>query len=454
MRRRRFIGGIGGIAVLGLSGCSDTQPPNETETQVDSDGDGVPDKHDYAPRDPDVQSKSDVVTATSSRTSTPTQTSRSTRSTSADPYVDPITTPIPTPTQTPTRSSTNTVQADSEPLEGIIHHPVEYSAKHATVRIYGELLDNSYPDGAELVAHAQGYPDTSRSDDFFGMGRSDSFSPSMRGETTISVEFDESVSSNVPIFYWFVLVPTGEEVSSLSGDDVDYLCQTDRIRERSGDVTRASHPDLPGDDTANSRYQRHSAEGCYMLEFSGESYRQSWNADFTVFKHGYIEDLNDRRYNDRRDYVYEALNEGLADELGNILNEEAEANGITGDRQKVEFLIDFVQNLPYIPDDVSTGYDDYTKRHIETLVDGGGDCEDSAIMLASLLSSESFGYGTALILPPGHAALGVKGGDDLDGYYYEQDGTRYYYIETTGRGWDVGEIPDEYRGEEAYIRVI
>lgn len=148
------------------------------------------------------------------------------------------------------------------------------------------------------------------------------------------------------------------------------------------------------------------------------------------------------------------MDSGLADELGRILNNEAEANGITGDREKVDFLIDFVQNLPYIPDDVSKGYDDYTKRHIETVVEGGGDCEDSAIMLASLLSSEPFQYGTALLLLPGHAALGVKGSDDIEGSYYEKDGERYYYIETTGRGWNVGEIPDEYRNEQAYVRVI
>jgi len=191
-----------------------------------------------------------------------------------------------------------------------------------------------------------------------------------------------------------------------------------------------------------------------LLEFSGTSYRSNWSANLTVYKHGYIEEINGQRYNDRRQFIYEAINQGLADEFGNILNDEAEANGITGGREKVEFLIDFVQNLPYIPDDVSTGYDDYSKRLTETLVDGGGDCEDSSIMLASLLSSEPFGYGTALLLPPKHAAIGVKGGNDIDGYYYEYEGTHYYYIEPTGRGWDVGEVPDEYRGEKATILPI
>ncbi|QLG28172.1 hypothetical protein HUG10_11700 [Halorarum halophilum] len=107
-----------------------------------------------------------------------------------------------------------------------------------------------------------------------------------------------------------------------------------------------------------------------------------------------------------------------------------------------------------MPDDVSTGADDYAKRMLESLVDGGGDCEDSAIMLASLLTADSFGYGTALFLLPGHMAVDVKGGEDIAGTYYEKHNVRYYYIETTGRGWRVGEIPEEYENESAYIYVL
>jgi transglutaminase-like putative cysteine protease len=303
------------------------------------------------------------------------------------------------------------------------------------------------------MAVVAGYPGTSESEEIYTYYRSDSFTPPSRGEATITVPFDARPDPDVPFYYWFALLPADAEISSLESGDGEYLCETDRLRIRNGDLTRARHPDEPGDERT-TRYTRHAAEGCYSLEFTGTSYDSNWSASFLVYKHGYIQDLNGESYDDRRYYVYEALEDGLADEFGRILNNEAEANGITGDRQKVEFLIDFVQNLPYIPDDVSTGYDDYTKRHIETVIDGGGDCEDSAIMLASLLLSDSFSYGTALLLLPGHAALGVKGGDDLPGYYYEKDGTKYYYVETTGKGWDVGGIPDEYRNEEAYVRVF
>ncbi len=122
----------------------------------------------------------------------------------------------------------------------------------------------------------------------------------------------------------------------------------------------------------------------------------------------------------------------------------------TGKHEKAEFVIDFVQNLPYVTDDVSRGYDDYPKFPTETLVDADGDCEDTAILLASILQAEPFNYDMILIEPPGHMAAGVYG-EDLNGIYYELDGRDYYYIETTGTGWGVGDMPEQYEGERASL---
>ena len=60
----------------------------------------------------------------------------------------------------------------------------------------------------------------------------------------------------------------------------------------------------------------------------------------------------------------------------------------------------FVQSLPYVSDSVSSGYDEYPRFPFETLYHGGGDCEDSSILLASILYD--MGYGVALIELPGH----------------------------------------------------
>ncbi|WP_227020121.1 hypothetical protein [Sinanaerobacter chloroacetimidivorans] len=112
-------------------------------------------------------------------------------------------------------------------------------------------------------------------------------------------------------------------------------------------------------------------------------------------------------------------------------------------------IICFVQNLNYVSDIVGTGYDEYPKFPLETLADEGGDCEDSAILLASLL--RELGYDTVLIQLPNHMAVGLKGDENVRGVYYEVDGVRYFYIETTSTGWKIGEVPDEVENETAKI---
>jgi len=48
-------------------------------------------------------------------------------------------------------------------------------------------------------------------------------------------------------------------------------------------------------------------------------------------------------------------------------------------------------------------------------------------------------------------AIAVTGDESVSGTYYTEGGSRYYYIETTSEGWQVGDIPDAYRGEEARL---
>ena len=119
------------------------------------------------------------------------------------------------------------------------------------------------------------------------------------------------------------------------------------------------------------------------------------------------------------------------------------------DLDMVKNIIFFVQSLEYVDDKVGTGYDEYPKFPLETLADQGGDCEDSAILLASLL--RELGYGTVLVQFPNHMGVGVRGEDSLPGNYYEVDGVRYYYVETTSKGWSIGELPDQMKNQPAKI---
>jgi predicted transglutaminase-like cysteine proteinase len=124
------------------------------------------------------------------------------------------------------------------------------------------------------------------------------------------------------------------------------------------------------------------------------------------------------------------------------------------ERDTVEFASAFVQSLSYETDISGTGYSDYPKFPIETLVEQAGDCEDSAILLSSLLTQ--LGFDTVMLYFPrtsgrgAHWSLGVS----VRGAYgtnWEMGGTRYYHIETTTENWKIGAITGIMSGVEPTI---
>lgn len=124
------------------------------------------------------------------------------------------------------------------------------------------------------------------------------------------------------------------------------------------------------------------------------------------------------------------------------------------EREVVDLAVAFVQAMNYTADDVTTGFDQYTFYPVETLIERGGDCEDSTILLAAIL--RQMGYGVVLLglpdtKPEAHMALGVKGDESIPGTYYEHDSDRYYYVETTGEGWRIGQMPEFGGSTEAEI---
>lgn len=60
--------------------------------------------------------------------------------------------------------------------------------------------------------------------------------------------------------------------------------------------------------------------------------------------------------------------------------------------------------ITYVPDEDATGAVEFVRYPAETLVDGCGDCEDKAILLAGLLSRPPLDCRTALLVVPGHCA--------------------------------------------------
>jgi predicted transglutaminase-like cysteine proteinase len=120
------------------------------------------------------------------------------------------------------------------------------------------------------------------------------------------------------------------------------------------------------------------------------------------------------------------------------------------DSEKVNLAVTFVQSLRYTRD-IDVPYNEYPKYPLETLYEEGGDCEDTSILLASLLREMGYDVRLLLFRDLQHMALGVAGAPSLPGTYYESDGTRFYYVETTGEGWKIGQAPDEYRNAQAEL---
>ena len=132
------------------------------------------------------------------------------------------------------------------------------------------------------------------------------------------------------------------------------------------------------------------------------------------------------------------------------MNETANQQGYSA-VQTVNFALAFVQSIPYQTDLNSTGYQNYPRFPVEFLIDNVGDCKSHSVLFASL--TLLLGYDAVFINPPDHLAVGVLG-DNLGGTYWTYNDQNYYYCETTGEGFTVGQLPDQFSGVGAYVLAI
>jgi len=180
------------------------------------------------------------------------------------------------------------------------------------------------------------------------------------------------------------------------------------------------------------------------------SNRYEWNLRIPLPL--YIEYNERPRPDSWREWVEMARDVGddsLINEMIRQINSDAISKGFT-EIEKVNFVIAFVQSLPYTEDRVSTPWNEYPRYPIETLFDRGGDCEDTSILVAALL--DRMGYDVALLFLSGekHCAVGVSI-EGAHGSYYSIGAKKYFYLETTGEGWRIGEIPPDFTDTRANI---
>lgn len=160
-----------------------------------------------------------------------------------------------------------------------------------------------------------------------------------------------------------------------------------------------------------------------------------------------IETVNHYKSIDRNDidgysyYVTHEADDEYLSALANVFKTTGKEENLS-EFETINLAVSFVQSLKYVPDDIGTGYDEYPKFPLETLYDEGGDCEDSSILLASLL--RELGYGTVLVLFDNHMGVGAIASETANFTY---EGKHYHYIETTGPGWAIGQLPIEFKGK-------
>jgi len=158
-----------------------------------------------------------------------------------------------------------------------------------------------------------------------------------------------------------------------------------------------------------------------------------------------------RSHSSERNYAQYAVSDydrGILREILRQFNRSGEHGGYSR-TDSVMNLIAFVQSLPYTPDNLSTGYDEYPKFPVETLVDRGGDCEDTSILSAAMLNEME--VPAVLISFPGHMGIGVAWDEPLPYPAFRYQGTDYFYVDTTMRGRTIGEIPPQFRDQPATI---
>lgn len=152
-------------------------------------------------------------------------------------------------------------------------------------------------------------------------------------------------------------------------------------------------------------------------------------------------------------YVADQNNEAVIAQVVQNMREIANSMSLDDSAVAREIAAFVQQVITYELDSDTTGCEDYPRYPIETLYERQGDCEDTTILMAALL--REWGYEVMFLLIPRHAALAIRTTDDYSaGPYYEYNGHRYLYIESTAEGWNIGEIPEDAMNQPAQFYPI
>lgn len=208
-------------------------------------------------------------------------------------------------------------------------------------------------------------------------------------------------------------------------------------------LTGSPQPTSVGTGRGVSR--RRIDEGYAMTYEWADRLDNRWNSKFTLERSAYV-----KAANEVHGYLSGFNTAKASPHIDRFSSELAGANSLgrrvcrpLSESDRLERAIGFVRSLEYMADIQSKGVPEYIRTPEETLVDGGGDCEDLACLLAGLLSHPPFDYRTAMVILPVHMLVGVHK-DDLPAAYSSEPtlpGNTYIAIEAVSSR-PVGEFQD------------
>ena len=247
-----------------------------------------------------------------------------------------------------------------------------------------------------------------------------------------------------------------EDTISAQQDAISYQAQQVSDLERSNSTLQGQLSQVKTQLTAQSEQLSSLVErldGLTVTHHYTWHYRlRYWHLDLPVTMSSYVESKERSRpteWSSYADIAKDTEDDSYIYQVVYGLNEIVQEGNLT-ESQTLDLVVTFIQSLPYIVSNVTTPYDGYPRYPIETLFEREGDSEDTSILAAALLYR--MGYDVALLVMEDakHMAVGVSLPGDY-GTYYEDDGTRYFYLETTQLGWGLGIVPSYFLDQDASV---
>lgn len=143
----------------------------------------------------------------------------------------------------------------------------------------------------------------------------------------------------------------------------------------------------------------------------------------------------------------------IVDLLGERLDTEA------GRTDALRYCLAFTQSIAY-----ATERGEYPRYASEMVMDGHGDCEDSAILFGAFARWLDYKCAFLLVGRSGflgwgrwaHMDIGVVASfpGEFSGSYYELNGARYYYCSCNGRNREIGDIPETFATPAEIIPIL